>query len=117
MKAPFSGIPGTDWRLDDKEYQFSGTPNACIGQLSFINDSEKKVKVRSLQVESLKRVDVDGSPGANPSSTLSSSGDMDLHIRVPAKSKQNAEASLQLDPSTAPGTYVTNIRYGELSQK
>lgn len=55
MKSPYTGAPGTDWQLAEGPYAFSGTPGQCVGELVFVNHSDNKLKVRSLDIEAPTR--------------------------------------------------------------
>lgn len=55
MKATHTGTPGKDWFLADGQCTFSGPPRQCRGELTLINDSDDKVKIRALETRAPAR--------------------------------------------------------------
>lgn len=107
MKATHTGEPGQDWRLGDGPYVFAGTPRRCLGELTLINESPDKVKVRALDTRSPGRTRKDWKP-LSPTRVR-------LFARLPPHSRRTARAALELPPDTAPGRYQATLACGQQS--
>tara|TARA_R110001592_G_scaffold177076_2_gene417332 strand:+ start:145165 stop:145962 length:798 start_codon:yes stop_codon:yes gene_type:complete len=105
MKGPYSGEPGLDWHLSKESGTFYGTPSECRGQLTFINTSDSKIKIRCLDTQESTR------KSKNYASLKPSH--INLFARVAPKTKSCVMAELQLPLETAPGQYQATIVYGK----
>lgn len=105
MKATHTGSPGKDWFLADGQYTFSGPPRQCRGEITLINDSDDKVKVRTLETlaPSRKRK---GMQALEPQQIR-------LSARIPPHDRVHKRVNLSLPPSTPPGLYQAIIPCGE----
>jgi len=105
MKGAYSGSPGVDWHLAKGSCHFYGTPHECQGELTVINVSNDKVKVRALSTQKPSRQRKDAL-------TLQPTY-LALSARVPPHSETRTLASLQLPPETAPGQYQATVICGK----
>lgn len=105
MKEPYSGQPGTDWHLSKEFSSFEGTPLDCQGELRFVNQSDAKVKIRTLQTEVPSRTRKE-CKALKPS-------EVSVSVRLPPHSEASVLASLQLPPDTPPGLYQSVLVYGK----
>lgn len=105
MKGPHNGEPGTDWHLANGPYFFSGTPGECRGELTLVNVSDNKIKVRALvtQPPDRKRKDLGGLIPFR----------INLAARVPPHSEVRTQAALQLPLDTEPGHYQAIVHCGK----
>ncbi len=107
MKGPYTTAPGEGWSLTEDTYVFSGTPQECRGELSFVNDCDHKIKIRSLTTQVSKR-------SRKGQSKLPATALL-VNARVPAHGQCRAIAQLQLPAQTPPGHYFASIGCGERS--
>lgn len=109
MKASYSGTPGTDWCLAEEEYTFSGPPQECQSELTLVNNSDNKVKVRLLEAKppSRKRK---GMQVLEPLQII-------LSARVPPHGEVRVPATLALPANTPPGVYQAAIPFGDKQTK
>jgi hypothetical protein len=105
MKGPYSGEPGVDWHLSKESGVFYGPPSECLGQLTFINTSCSKIKIRCLNTEEATRKRKD-CHSLKPSQ-------INLYARIAPNSKSKVIAELQLPHDTAPGQYQASVVYGK----
>lgn len=105
MKTPYTGAPGTDWQLAEGTYAFSGTPGQCVGELVFVNHSDNKLKVRSLDIETPARHRKNCHPLGPTRITLGA--------RVAPRSEARFGGVLQLPLDTPPGHYQGSVVCGE----
>lgn len=97
MKGPYSGEPGVDWHLSKGACSFYGTPHDCRGELTFVNTSDAKVKIRSLQTQAPSRT-------RKECHALAPS-EIAVAVRIQPRSQTCTTASMQLAPDTPPGQY------------
>ena len=105
MKGAYSGEAGIDWQLAKDACQFYGTPNDCQGKLTVINQSNNKVKVRTLSTQNPTR--------QRKNIGLLKPTSIMLSARIPPHSEVQAIASLQLPAHTAPGQYQAAVICGK----
>lgn len=105
MKAPYSGEPGTDWLLSKESGSFYGPPNECRGELKLINTSDSKIKVRSLNTQTVSRTRKDCA--SLPPSIIN------LFARVAPNSESSVMAELHVPRDTKPGQYQAAVVYGK----
>lgn len=105
MKADFTGTPGVDWQLVEGTYVFSGPPDDCNGELTFVNLSQQPARVRRLETAPMARA----RRGFRP---LASTG-VRLRINLAPDSQGSVTAYLQLPPETPPGRYLARLVTGE----
>lgn len=105
MKGTHNGEPGTDWHLAAGPYFFSGTPGECRGELTFVNDSDNKIKVWALMTQPPARKRKDR--------LLLTPTRINLAARVPPHGEVRTQAALQLSPDTEPGLYQATVLCGE----
>tara|TARA_R110001592_G_scaffold86031_1_gene254034 strand:- start:41399 stop:42196 length:798 start_codon:yes stop_codon:yes gene_type:complete len=105
MKGPYSGQPGIDWHIAKESGAFYGTPSECRGQLTFINTSDSKIKIRCLKTQEAtrKRKDYASLKAAH----------INLFARIAPKSESCVTAELQLPLDTAPGQYQASVLCGK----
>lgn len=108
MKGHYSGEAGVDWHLSKETATFVGPPNACRGELTLVNVSDSKVKVRTLQAQAASR------PRKNIPSIQSSQ--ISLFARVAPHSQAKTVAALHLASDTAPGKYSATVLCGKQKQ-
>lgn len=104
MKATYSGEPGVDWHLAKEACHFSGIPSECRGELTLINVSNDKVKIRALSTQKL-------SPKGKNLRELQAT-QIALSARIRPHSEIQSKASLQLPPDTPPGQYQAALMCG-----
>lgn len=105
MKATHTGTPGKDWFLADGQYTFSGPPRLCRGELTLINDSDNKVKVRILETRAPARKRK-GMQALEPQQ-------IQLSARIPPHDTVRKRVNLKLPPGTPPGLYQATIPCGD----
>lgn len=105
MRAPFTGEPGADWQLVADSYRFSGPPDACEGELRFVNLSPRKMRIRRLSTTRPPRA----RKGFNPLSET----ELRLSLNLLPESEGQANAYLGLPPDTPPGRYLAWLSSGE----
>lgn len=105
MKGPYSGEPGVDWHLAKESGIFYGTPGECRGELTFINTSNSKIKVRSLHTQEATKKRK-GCHSLKPT-------EISLFARVEPNSESKVMAALKLPTNTAPGQYQASLIYGK----
>lgn len=104
MKATHTGTPGKDWFLADGQCTFSGPPRQCRGELTLINDSDDKVKVRALETRAPARKRK-GMQALEPQQIRFSA-------QIPPHDLIRKRVNLKLPPSTPPGLYQATIPCG-----
>ncbi|WP_328184583.1 hypothetical protein [Marinobacter sp. OP 3.4] len=105
MRPAFTGNPGVDWQLAEDTYRFSGPPEDCSGQLTFVNLSQQRIRIRRLEAVA-------------PSRTRKGVGKLrttELRVRanLAPDSRGTATAQLKLPPSTPPGHYLAHMVIGD----
>ncbi len=105
MKGHYSGEPGVDWHLSKDTAKFCGIPNECLGELTLVNTSDAKVKVRALMTQEPSRAAKD-TLALKPSQ-------ISLYARVPPHSETQTLAALHLPSDTAPGQYRGTVLCGK----
>jgi hypothetical protein len=95
METPVSP-PGEAWHLGTGPFIFSGVPPLGMGDIDLFNDSDLKVRVRTIPVV-----------GYEGAAHLARFGLGELRVATPLRPGQRtrARAFFRLDPSTPPGTY------------
>lgn len=104
MKGTHNGTPGTDWFLADEQCHFSGPPRDCRGEITLVNDTDDKVKVRALEARPPARKRK-GMLALEPQSIR-------LSARIPPHGKVRVRATLALPLDTPPGVYQATIHCG-----
>ena len=105
MRVDFTGIAGTDWRLEAGSHTFSGPPDDCTGTLTIRNVSSARVRIRRLRTSLPARVR-QGFSALAPS-------DIRLRLNLPPGSSATAQARLELPASTPPGRYLAHLGAGD----
>lgn len=104
MRPAFTGEPGKDWYLADGTYVFAGVPGDCLGQVTIINPSQDKIRIRRLETRPppRKRKGRKTLDGAN----------IRLSVRLRPGETLRAEANLDMPPGTEPGQYDAVVACG-----
>ena len=97
-----SAPPGEAWRLGRGPFIFSGVPPMCIGNLDLVNESDQKIRVRTIPV-----VGHEVHAVANPGLT-----ELKVGTRLGPRAHSRAHTFFLLDPSTPPGTYTGDLSCG-----
>lgn len=97
---PYTAPPGEAWRLGRGPFIFSGFPPLCTGGIELVNDSDEKVKVRSIAV-----VDRDKSAALG-------AGELRVLASLPPRERKRVPAHFVLAPHTAPGSYTVDLSCG-----
>jgi hypothetical protein len=99
---PHSGPPGEAWRLGQGPFIFSGVPPMCVGNLELVNESDEKVRVRTIRVVGHK------------DHAVSKLGLAELKVgtRLGPRAHTRAPAFFLLDPHTPPGKYTADLSCG-----
>lgn len=105
MRMDFTGIAGTDWRLEAGSHTFSGPPDDCTGTLAIRNASSTRVRIRRLRTVQPARLRR-GFRALKPS-------DIRLRLNLPPGSSATAHARLELPESTPPGRYLAHLEAGD----
>ncbi|OZG70190.1 hypothetical protein BTA51_27345 [Hahella sp. CCB-MM4] len=108
MKTAYTGEPGRDWQLEKGPFTFIGKPGECIGELTFSNPTDDKIKIRRLSVESV-------TDKKRKAPTLDSA-ELSMQLRIPPQSTITAQALLNFSPSTPPGNYEVRLVCGDRSE-
>jgi len=89
------------WRLGRGPLIFHGAPPLCVGEIELINDSDKRILVRSIAA----------SPKGD---TASRAGLTQLRVnaRVEPNQRTRARAYFQVDRLMPPGTYAVDLAIG-----
>jgi hypothetical protein len=109
MKGTYSGQPGIDWHLAKEACHFSGIPSECRGELTLINVSNDKVKVRALSTQKHPQK---GKTQGKKVGVLQPTH-IALSARIPPHSEIQSTASLNLPPDTPPGQYQATVMCGK----
>lgn len=109
MKGTHTGEPGTDWRLAKGPFAFSGPPSHCVGELTLVNDSSAKVKVRRLTSMAPARIRKGREALADAC--------LRLEARLPPHREVTVNATLDVDPRTPPGRYQTTLVCGRQKEQ
>ena len=91
---------------DDEPLVFYGPPNALRGSIRLQNQSDEKLKLRSIPLETDEIRGLTGAPLRH----------LDLAVRLYPGQQIDAPATLQIDPTTPPGTYRGNMQLGDRRQ-
>lgn len=105
MRPDFTGTPGTDWQLARGTYVFTGPPDDCRGQLTLVNLSAERIRVRRLQTRQPTR--------ARKGFTSLDTTGIRLRVNLAPDSQENATAYLELPAETPPGQYLAQIVTGD----
>lgn len=105
MRPAFNGEPGKDWYLAEGTYVFAGVPGDCLGEVTLVNCSDEKIRVRRLEARPppRKRKGRQTLKGAN----------LQLSARMRPGEVLRTEANFQVPPGTAPGQYDAVVPCGE----
>src|SRR5262245_40717618 len=101
-----SAPPGEAWRLGQGPFIFSGVPPMCVGELDLVNQSDEKVRVRTIPVVGHK------------DQAVSNLGLAELKVgaRLGPRGRTRARAFFLLDPYTPPGTYTAELSCGSQNE-
>lgn len=106
MKAAYSIAPEiadkTVWCLDKIAYKFCGTPSHCLAQLTFINHSPDKVKIR----------EITASISDKKSKLVLLSNSITCRAKLLPNSRLGVLAKLAVAPQTPPGDYAITLHIG-----
>jgi hypothetical protein len=95
------------WRLGQGPFIFHGQPPRCVGYVDFINESDEKVVVRSIEIA--------GAPGEKlPDPGMS---EFKVGARLPPNARTRVQAHFRLDPRTPPGTYNLELSCGDQRER
>ncbi len=108
MKAAYTGEPGLDWRLEKGPFEFVGRPGECVGELTFSNPTNDKVKIRRINLEAI-------SDKRRKTPTLESA-ELSMQLRLQPHSVGVTKALLEFDPRTAPGEYEVKCCCGDQTE-
>ena len=100
---PKPAEPAAAWRLDGGPLLFSGFPPVCTGALVLVNESDQRLKVRSIPV-----ADLEGS-----SHRGLGRAELRVSARLQPSSSVRASARLWIDPHTPPGKYSASVSCGD----
>lgn len=110
--------PGEGWRVTSERLVLRGVPPRLKGDVALVNDSDEKLRVRTLAVRPATVTGDDASPyaetgaGARPGavrlrpSALAPHASLQLGVRLAPRDATRVRASLTIDPHTPPGRYV-----------
>lgn len=121
MKGPYSGEPGIDWHISKEPLSFYGIPSECRGQLSLINKSDAKVKIRHLATQNAGEATTNSTNKSTSKSTSKktkknaglNASQINLFARIKPNSETCVTAELEVPHNTAPGQYQTTVVYGK----
>jgi hypothetical protein len=98
---PYTAPPGEAWRIGRGPYIFSGFPPLCTGDIELFNDSDEKVKIRSIPV--LGR---DKSPALG-------AAELRVGTTLAPRERKRVPAHFVLEPHAAPGSYTVDLSCGD----
>lgn len=104
MRPAFNGEPGKDWYLAEGTYRFAGVPGDCLGEVTIINCSDDKVRVRRLETQP--------PPRKRKGRNVLKGVNLLLSVRMRPGETLRAEANLDIPPGTAPGQYDAVVPCG-----
>jgi hypothetical protein len=105
MKGPYSIEPGNEWHIAKGACTFYGPPKECQGQLTLVNTSDSKVKVRNLMTQPTTRLRKDWYALKPTHITLAA--------RLQPHSQSCVMSSLKVPIDTTPGNYQASILCGQ----
>ncbi|MCC6769998.1 MAG: hypothetical protein IT360_02200 [Gemmatimonadaceae bacterium] len=91
----YSTPPGEGWHPDRETVVLRGMPPVLWGDVTLVNDSDEKVKVRQLDVTAGKGMKGRLAPGG-----------LRIGARLAPRDTARARASMRVDPHTPPGRYA-----------
>lgn len=104
---PYTALPGDKWRLGRGPFIFSGVPPVCTGEIELFNDSEEKLKVRTIPAI-----------GHDDERAVAFGlGEVRLGAQLPPQGHTYARARFVLDVRTPPGTYIADLVCGEQRER
>ena len=94
----YSTPPGDAWRTAHPSIVLRGTPPVLYGDVTLVNDSDEKVKVRHLEMTTRSETKR-AQPALAPSA-------LRIGARLAPRVTTRARASVTVDPQTPPGRYT-----------
>ncbi|MCC6929082.1 MAG: hypothetical protein IT359_08850 [Gemmatimonadaceae bacterium] len=99
----YSLPPGEGWRTGHESIVLRGAPPVLWGDVTLVNESDEKVKVRHLEVRA--RRDGDAEYGTHAALAPSA---LRIGARLAPRVATRARASMTIDPQTPPGRYTVD---------
>lgn len=101
----YTSPPGEGWRPVTQRLVLRGPPPLLRGELTLVNESEEKVRVRTLAVREASAKGVRGVKGVTS---------LRIGTRIAPHDTSHVRASLAIDPHTPPGEYTIDAEgFGE----
>src|SRR5918992_514960 len=94
---PYTAPPGEAWRLGRGPFIFSGFPPVCTGEIELLNDSDEKVKIRSIALL-----------GGETSRALGAA-ELRVGASLAPRERKRVPAHFFLEPHTAPGSHTVDL--------
>jgi len=110
--------PGEGWRVASERLVLRGAPPRLKGDVALVNDSDEKLRVRTLAVRAAAASPGAATPDAKPlatraataagayAPTLATNASLQLGVRLGPRDTTRVRASLTIDPHTPPGRYT-----------
>jgi len=108
MKAAYTGEPGRDWQIAKGPFEFVGRPGECVGEITFTNPTDDKIKIRRLKLDAIS-----DKKRKNP--TLEGA-ELAMQLRLQPRSAHKTHARLELPPATPPGVYEVHCCCGDQTE-
>jgi hypothetical protein len=112
--------PGAGWHVASERLVLRGAPPRLKGDLALVNESDEKLRVRTLAVRATPSAPDATSPYAESgreqeaanrrmrAPVLASNASLQLGVRLAPRDTAHVRASLTIDPHTPPGRYLVD---------